>query len=55
MKTKKILVNLIGFFMITSCQKSYTCKDKNGNTIGEVEATSLKDANSKCPASSSAE
>jgi hypothetical protein len=55
MKTKRNLVNLIGFFMITTCQKSYTCKDKNSNTIAEVEVTSLKDENSKYPASSSVE
>ena len=39
----------MGWLLITSCTKTYVCKDTNEVEVSEVRATSQKNANSRCP------
>ncbi len=55
MKTTFFLIIVITCTLITSCKKTYVCKDTYDNKIGEVKASSQDKANSLCPSGSHAE
>jgi hypothetical protein len=46
---KKMFILAIGWIMIASCSKTYVCKNDSGVEVGEVKASSQKNANSRCP------
>lgn len=55
MKTKFFLIIVVTCTLITSCNKTYVCKDTYDNEIGEVRASSQNKANAMCPSGSHAE
>jgi hypothetical protein len=55
MKANFFLIIVITYALITSCKKTYICKDAYGNKTGEVKASSQDKANSMCPSDGHAE